>query len=136
MKALPGLKRELRKKAVKASRSTIYGPKGERLEKANRPRAICVVCYKPSDYAMVVVRTWEPRSNICDACAKLLQEGYTAFVAIAGHCICKDPSIAHLAGKIVPIPDAYYKKLKAKFDANKPKKPKGEEGQPPAEPVG
>lgn len=117
-KALPGLKREVRKRALKANRSTIYGPNGKRLELAERPRAICIICARASDFAKVVIRTWKPRSNVCNQCAEKLQDGFTAFVAIAGHCICRHPSIANLAGKIVPIPDDYYRKLKVKFDSS------------------
>jgi hypothetical protein len=86
------------------------------------PRQFCAVCGKTFDNATVDPNAILTKS-ICSACKQMLAAGYTACIVSEEYAFIMSDFLKQqgLAGKIVPMSEPAFKKIREKFDQKKAK---------------
>ena len=108
--------REKGKLQAPRRKSRILLPDGVQTE--NLPRALCPVCSKVYDFAVVSIDTL-PAHRLCPDCKRLLRDGWTVFVSAGKPPLAVKSEILKsegLAGKIAPVSAEDYAKLALKKD--------------------
>ena len=103
-------------------KSRIALPPG--VETDNLPRALCPVCSKVYDFA-VVPNDFTPTHRVCPDCKKLLRDGFTIFVAVGKPPLAVKSEVLKsegMAGKIATVSVDDYAKLALKQSSDTPPK--------------
>ena len=121
---LPDLRRAMRVMRGEVQRIEKITRVRSKLNYAKLPRRYCSVCGKTFDEAIIDPKT-NIQASLCVTCDQTLKKGYTAVITSDSFAFIKSDYFKEhgMAGKIVPVNEAVFKKVQGRYESDKTETP-------------